>query len=302
MKRLIIGISLIIIVTIVNFNEDEIYYQYQIYKLKNSYEVKDNNDYYYNYHFSYVKDSNKINLENITDIKNTIYTLLNSGNTSITRYCDKLYKTCIDDIKNIANDEDFLSYINSFVHPYNSFDTITFDFDGNIGLEIKYKKIYNEDEIIQIEKFVDGFINDYITDNMSDLEKIKTVHDYIIKNTKYDNLKTIDILDDTYKSNTAYGVLFEGYGICSGYSDALAIFLYKLGFTNYKISNDKHIWNLVLLNDKWYHIDLTWDDPVYINSDKQTIEYDYFLKTTKELESIGNEDHKFDKTIYIEAN
>ena len=140
-----------------------------------------------------------------------------------------------------------------------------------------------------------------IWDDMNDEERIKAIHDYIIDNTKYDTLKNINIKDTTYKSNTAYGVLFEGYGICSGYSDAMAIFLTKLGYTNYKISNENHIWNLVLLDDTWYHIDLTWDDPVYTNTDINKIEYNYFLKTTEELRKQQDDEHYFDETIYKEA-
>ena len=102
----------------------------------------------------------------------------------------------------------------------------------------------------------------------------------------------------TYKSNTAIGVLLEGYGICSGYSDAMGIFLDKLGIDNYKISNDTHIWNLVKVNNKWLHIDLTWDDPIY----EQNLNRDtYFLITTAELEKLNDNTHSFNKTVFKEA-
>ena len=81
----------------------------------------------------------------------------------------------------------------------------------------------------------------------------------------------------------------------------MAIFLTKLGYINYKISNESHIWNLVLLDDKWYHIDLTWDDPVYTNIDINKIEYDYFLKTTNELRQAKDKEHTFNEIIYAEA-
>ena len=51
-------------------------------------------------------------------------------------------------------------------------------------------------------------------------------------------LKTDNIHDETYKSNTAYGVLIEGYGTCNGYSDAMAIFLNKMNIINYKIKKN----------------------------------------------------------------
>ena len=54
---------------------------------------------------------------------------------------------------------------------------------------------------------------------------------------------------------------------------------------NYKISNDEHIWNLVYLDEKWYHLDLTWDDPIITGGGRvtDTIKYAYFLKGSDEF-------------------
>ena len=109
----------------------------------------------------------------------------------------------------------------------------------------------------------------------------------------------LKIDDDTYKSNTAYGVLVQGYGICSGYSDTMAIFLNKLNIDNYKISNDTHIWNLVYINGMWVHLDTTWDDPI---SDKNLNRDTYFLINSKELEDLKDDTHSFNKNIFSEAN
>ena len=133
---------------------------------------------------------------------------------------------------------------------------------------------------------------------MTTEEKIKKVHDYIIDSTKYDTLKTDNIHDDTYKSNTAYGVLVQGYGICSGYADTISIFLNKLDIENYKISNDTHIWNLVYINGIWTHLDSTWDDPI---SDKNLNRDTYFLVSYDELINLDDNTHNFNKNIYTEA-
>jgi len=78
----------------------------------------------------------------------------------------------------------------------------------------------------------------------------------------------------------------------------MAIFLNKMNIINYKISNDEHIWNLVYLDGNWYHLDLTWDDPISdINVSRST----YFLITTETLEKINDKAHNFDKNIYSEA-
>ena len=53
------------------------------------------------------------------------------------------------------------------------------------------------------------------------------------------------------------------------------IILDKMGVLNIRISNNKHIWNLVYLNNEWLHLDLTWDDPVN-DEDKDLLLYDYY--------------------------
>lgn len=100
-----------------------------------------------------------------------------------------------------------------------------------------------------------------------------------------------------YHSNTAIGALFEGKAICDGYSDAMAFFLDKIGVENIKVTNDEHVWNVVKINNTWYHIDITWDDPIYTNGSNLTT-HEYFMITTNELEKKNDEEHYFDKTIY----
>ena len=42
----------------------------------------------------------------------------------------------------------------------------------------------------------------------------------------------------------------------------MSIYLNTLGIKNYKVASDTHVWNVAYINNKWLHIDLTWDDPV----------------------------------------
>lgn len=294
---LLTGITAIFIVTVLNFYPEEC--KEFIYNIvnKNEYVIAVANDYYLEGNFRHFKNWTD-DVSSKEELINYIYYVINTGSEYADGECTKEYTNCIQDLNDIAHDEEALSIINNFVHPYNSFKTISFSYNeyGKFSLIIEH--IYSQEEITAINYVVDTKIKNDIKDTMTTEEKIKKIHDYIIDSTRYDVLKKDNIHDDTYKSNTAYGVLIQGYGICSGYSDTMAIFLNKLGIENYKISNTSHIWNLVHINGVWRHLDSTWDDPI---SDNNLNRDTYFLISTEELIKFKDETHDFDQNIYTEA-
>lgn len=287
---LVLGIFLLSVITYCNFTDTNLFDKREEIVLKE-------NEYYLDRNFEFVQNYDD-EVHNYTELLNYIYHVVNTGSKEGMGYCVREYKNCAKDLEEIGNNKELLSTINNFVHPYNSFSSIIFTYNTKGEFDIKVNKIYSEENIVKINEVVDRVIKENIVDTMTTTQKLKIIHDYIIDNTKYDTLKSKNINDMTYKSNTAIGVLLEGYGICSGYSDAMGIFLDKLGIDNYKISNDTHIWNLVKVNNKWLHIDLTWDDPIY----EQNLNRDtYFLITTAELEKLNDNTHSFNKTVFKEA-
>lgn len=294
---LLTGIFSILFVTIINFYPEESKDFINNIIDKDEYVIAVANDYYLEGNFKYLQNWTD-DVSNKKELLNYIYHVINTGSEYADGECTKEYTNCITDLNNIAKDEQTLSIINNFVHPYNSFKTISFTYNNEGKFSLIIEHIYSKEEIISINYIVENKINDIIKDNMTTEEKIKKIHDYVIDSTKYDTLKTNNIHDDTYKSNTAYGVLIQGYGICSGYSDTMAIFLNALGIENYKISNDKHIWNLVYINGIWTHLDATWDDPI---SDTNLNRDTYFLISYDELTKLNDNTHSFDKYIYTEA-
>jgi hypothetical protein len=236
------------------------------------------------------------------ELLNIYYTAVNSGWESFTFYCR--YSKCIEDVNNISTDNILLSNINSFVSPYNQYETIStyttplFNAKVNIVISRTYdsyfiekinarvNEIYNE---LELEKY-----------NNDKREQIELVHDYIINNTKYDSLKIDNIDDNTYSSNTAYGTFFQGFAVCSGYADAMAIILDKLNIPNIKVASATHVWNLVNLDNKWYHLDLTWDDP-YNASGSDILNHNFFLIDYQKLKKWNTVEHTFDQNVYKEA-
>lgn len=293
----VVGAFVITFITVCTFFKNDISFLLTSRSVERQYGQTTENSYFLEDHYEYVDNYDKAEVHSKTEIVNAIYYLINSGVSYSERYCAKGYDTCYQDMEDISNDTNLLSILNNYVHPYNSFDSIIFNFDDDI-IEIEIKHTYTKSEIDEINKEMDSIISKNIQDDMTAKDKIKVIHDYIINNTEYDSLKTSNINDTTYKSNTAYGVLIEGYGICSGYSDAMKLFLDRLNIVNYKVSNDQHIWNLVLLDEEWLHLDLTWDDPV---SDKNVTRDNYFLISTKNLEMLDDGVHYFNSTIFSEA-
>lgn len=294
---LLLGILSIAIVSLIHFYPEKVA-DFIDEKIKNKeYIIATANKYYLDNNYNYIKNYTD-DVSNKEELLNYIYYVINTGSVYADGECTKEYTDCIKDLETIADDTDTLTIINNFVHPYNSFKTISFTYTNKGAFSLSIEHVYSKEEIAEINYIVTNKIKDLITENMTTKDKIKTIHDFVINNTDYDELKTKNISDETYKSNTAYGVLIQGYGICSGYADTMAIFLNELGIENYKISNETHIWNLVYINGMWKHLDATWDDPISeFNANRDT----YFLISYDELTKLNDDTHSFDKNIYQEA-
>lgn len=260
--------------------------------------LDDVNKYYRDYDFLFVQNTNNFRPTNYQELLNVYYTVINAGKDSFTFYCDTNYENCIKDVDKIANDKVLLSDINNFVHPYNAFSNIETEYDTLGKITIKLTKSYTNNDINKINKKINE-LYPKLVNNSNTLENIKSVHDYIINNAKYDSNRS-DLRQDTYKSDIAYGPLFQGYAICGGYTDLMQLFLEKMNIKSYRVSSDTHIWNAVYINNKWYNLDLTWDDPV-VSDGLDYLKHDYFLISTNELLEKEKTQHDFNKNVFIEV-
>lgn len=262
------------------------------------------NNYKNDYKFEFVQTTDNFHVKNKQDILNTIYTVLNSGQDNFTFYCDKDYKECSNDLKSISENQALLSVVNNMVSPYNSYKKlyVTINTYGKAVIEIE--KLYSKEDITKINNKMNEIKKEIIKENMSDGDKIKAYHDYLINHAVYDEERAIQIEkgnDESFKYNShkANGPLLEGEALCSGYSDAMKLYLDELKLPNYKISNDNHIWNLVYINGKWLHLDLTWDDPV-TSDHSNLLLHKFFLVDTNTLLKLDQTNHNFNKEYYPE--
>lgn len=151
--------------------------------------------------------------------------------------------------------------------------------------------IYSETDINEINKYnkelktATDEILFQITDDMSDVEKILTVHDYMVMHYEY---------DDTLLNHNIT-IMTEKTGVCQAYSVAFKYVMKKIGIECTYVSSSalNHMWNLVMANGKWYHIDLTWDD---MGDDKHygQISHEYALLSSSAIMNMEQPHHGFD--------
>ena len=307
MKKLIVTFFLLLLWAVIYFYHKNItdYIMYDII-YKNDFFYSPPNEYKKINSFKYVKEVSDFNPKDKQDIINIIYTGLNNGWENFTFFCHlDEYEDCLDDVEEVTNDKVLMSNLNNYLSTYNSFNKVIVNINNFGRVNINVYKLYSDNDIAILDERVEEIYDELISDNMSDVEKIKAIHDYIINNTRYDNDRSEEIKNDTYiniyhHSNMAFGPLIDGKAICGGYTDAMALFLDKMHLENYKVSGEKHIWNLVYVNGEWKHLDLTWDDPV-VNTGEDMLLDSFFLVDSKTLLEKDSTQHTFDETVFIEA-
>ena len=128
-------------------------------------------------------------------------------------------------------------------------------------------------------------------------KKEKRIHDYLVKHVAYGYPEGVDSEDST--AYNAYGALVEGKAVCNGYAQAMKLLCDLAGvecsMIMGKADGENHAWNLIRLDDEWYHVDVTWDDPEPDDPDR--LLYSYFnLDDTQMAES-----HIWDAEDYTPA-
>ena len=156
-----------------------------------------------------------------------------------------------------------------------------------VSSEITFKVIddYNPDELRQMSDRMFAEVENIvrtIDENASDYEKALQVHDYLVMNTEYDQI-AVNLNDDKKGRgiwSTAYGCLINRLAVCQGYSQAFQILMNRMGIECGMCSGDakgeSHAWNYIKLNNQYYWVDVTWDDPVSDNNNNW-VHHDYFM-------------------------
>lgn len=94
----------------------------------------------------------------------------------------------------------------------------------------------------------------------SDYETVLAINDYLCSRITYDLYAK--------ERESVYGALVDGKCVCEGYAHAFKLLCDRFGVvcatiigTGYTAEGSEgHVWNAVLLDGKWYAVDVTWND------------------------------------------
>lgn len=134
----------------------------------------------------------------------------------------------------------------------------------------------------QQEDFVNGHVAKVMptlfTASAKDADKVKAIHDYIVKMAQYSD-KTVGSQYSTYTLVT------ENKGVCQAYALLMDKMLIQAGIETMYVKgtagNDRHAWNLVKVDGNWFHVDATWNDP--IGNKAGEVSYKYFLVADSQM-------------------
>ncbi|MCI8484628.1 MAG: leucine-rich repeat protein [Lachnospiraceae bacterium] len=185
----------------------------------------------------------------------------------------------------VNNNPKYFYYVNCSYRYYpsnNQVVDVTFLYTESADAVRKKVGIY-ENAVKNILNTVDS--------SWSDLEKALYVNDYLATNCEYDT---------TYSKYSSYNVFVDKTAVCQGYALAYQELMNRLNIPCQVVSSEPldHAWNLVKIGSSWYHVDVTWNDPL---SDQlgQARHY-YYMKSTSWFQgTAGGHISKDGQTQYV---
>lgn len=296
-------------------------------------QVLTKNEYQNKYLYSQLGENGKIIYEKLYENKenlktgtytiqfgNAFYDILSQENGS-----DKLQEEYQTAIEAFTYDNPDVFYID-VTKMYINIETIQKIFSTKYNVYINSAKdptylldgFTSKEQIDQCESRVIAVKNQILNQiaGKNDIEKMRYIHDYLVDTIEY---------DQTFGEKNIYniyGALVSKTCVCEGYAKASQYLLNEAGLENIIITGtatnsdgktENHAWNYVNIDEKWYAIDTTWDDPIIVGGGKltNTIRYRYFLKGSSTMNknhfistkfTSGGQDFEFPKLSITDYN
>lgn len=190
-----------------------------------------------------------------------------------------------------------LNSLLTFVDPYTAgyfldYEWTAWETDDGYLVELSIDYLTDARKEQKVDHFVEAFADKHITKEMTDFERAKIINDYVVQLATYTE-------EGSTEGQTVFELINEKTAVCQAY----ALLAYRLLVASgldakyvYGYSEDQlHAWNLVSVEDQWYHLDTTWND---VDSDEPyAISYEYFLVNDQKL----SQDHLWVAENYFAA-
>lgn len=165
----------------------------------------------------------------------------------------------------------------------------------SVSFKYRYKKdVYDSMKTQYTAKGLE-LIADLKESDLSDMQKALVLHDRIATLCEYDyaNFLNNRVPNDSFNM---YGVLVKNVAVCEGYAKTYMWLLSELGIKSRlcKSKNKVHVWNIVTIDGKEYHVDVTYDDPTW--DTYGGVSHKYFLKSSNYFLADGKHSNDFDVT------
>lgn len=154
--------------------------------------------------------------------------------------------------------------------------------------------------IEQAESYIQNIVDQIVeqTQNDSVVEKARRIHNWLVSSVSYEES------EENKNRFEIYGALHDQRAVCEGYARSFKYLMEKVGVpcvlvsgtgTNSEGKSESHAWNYMQVNNEWYAVDVTWDDPVVVGGETPGTNtlYRYFLKGSEEF----YKDHKEENII-----
>ncbi len=161
------------------------------------------------------------------------------------------------------------------------------DYNFKQGHFIIFYSCYSYDEAMSKARALENAMSAYLLDmprNLTEYEREKYIHDRLVTECEYD----IDAVNSETQDpdvSSSYGALVNHRAVCGGYTMAAKLLLDSVGIESYAVHGTAdglaHVWLLANIEGDWYHLDVTWDDPVL--SEPSSVIQRAYLNLTDEM-------------------
>lgn len=140
-----------------------------------------------------------------------------------------------------------------------------------LGIEIRPQYVFLKSQMTSYSQRFQEKANEIVTEIIAvagndELKREKALYEYFVKHFEYDKdaLNTKDPMK-LCKAHSLIGVFLEGKAVCEGFAKAFKFLMNAMdmkcivvnGYADWDYASG-HAWNIVKLNNKPYHVDVTW--------------------------------------------